>query len=101
VASGSDDTTIRLWALPSGRPVATLRGSEVGVWAVALSADGRRVASGGIDGTVRLWDAGSGSSLRTLRAERRYERLNITGLSGVTVAQRSTLMALGALDGRH
>jgi WD40 repeat protein/transcriptional regulator with XRE-family HTH domain len=101
VASGSDDATIRLWTTPGGRPVATLRGNGVGVWAVALSADGSLVASGGLDGMARLWDVRRGSCLRELRADRRYERLNIAGLTGVTVAQRSTLMALGALEGSH
>jgi hypothetical protein len=32
------------------------------------------------------------------RADRRYERLDITGLTGVTVVQRSALLALGAVD---
>jgi hypothetical protein len=36
--------------------------------------------------------------LRTLRAEGRYERLDITGLTGVTAAQRAALLALGAVD---
>ena len=42
--------------------------------------------------------ASSGTCLRVLRAERRYERLDITALSGVTSAQRQALLALGAID---
>jgi WD40 repeat protein len=75
-----------------------LQGHIGAVWGVALAGDGRLLASGGDDGTVRLWAPGSGTCLRTLRSDRRYERLNITGLTGVTDAQRAELLALGALD---
>jgi hypothetical protein len=36
--------------------------------------------------------------LRTLRPERRYERLEIAGLTGVTDAQQTALLALGAIE---
>src|SRR5258708_1666641 len=63
-----------------------------------MSADGRLLASGSFDGTVRLREATSGVYVRTLQTDRRYERLDITGLTGVTSAQRAALLALGAVD---
>ena len=98
MASGGDDGTARLWDAEGGRPLATLRGHGGEVYSVALDGDGRLVASGGDDGTARLWEAGSGALRCALRSVRRYEALNITGLTGITDAQRGTLLALGAID---
>jgi WD40 repeat protein len=83
---------------PQGRLLATLQGHTSEVRGVALSADGGLVASGSYDGTVRLWQARTGADLHTLRADRRYERMDITGLTGVTEAQRAALLALGAVE---
>jgi WD40 repeat protein len=98
VASGGEDRTVRVWDAMSQQALATLRGHTGLVWSVGLSADGRLIASGSDDGTVRLWDAVRGTALRTLRSDRPYERLDITGLTGVTSAQRAALLALGAIE---
>jgi WD40 repeat protein len=99
LASSSFDGTVRLWEGNSGHLLATLQGHTGVVRGVALSGDGHLVASGGDDGTAKLWEGRSGALLRTLRTDRHYERLNITGLTGVTAAQRAALLSLGALDG--
>jgi WD40 repeat protein len=99
-ASSGGDGAVRLWETRTGRPLATLQGHTGTVWGVGLSADGQLVASGSFDGTVKLWEAKSGACLRTLQPERRYERLDITGPTGVTAAQRTALLALGAVDRR-
>src|SRR5205823_3444250 len=98
LASGGFDGTVRLWDVPSRRLLTTMAGHSSGVWGVALGADGRVLASGGYDGTARLWEASGGTWLRTLRSDRRYERVDITRLTGVTVAQRAALLALGAVE---
>jgi hypothetical protein len=36
--------------------------------------------------------------VRILRDDRRYERVDITGLTGIAEAQRGTLFALGAME---
>src|SRR5207302_7248811 len=98
VASTGVDGTVRLWDVVNLTSLATLLGHTGVVWSVALSGDGQLVASGGDDGIVRLWDASSGAALRTLRSDRHYQRLDITGLTGVTEAQRAALVALGAVE---
>jgi hypothetical protein len=47
---------------------------------------------------VRLWEVASGTSLHVLRSDRVYERLDFTGLTGITEAQRAALLALGATE---
>ena len=98
LASGGGDGTVRLWDASAGRPLRILQGHTSVVKSVALARDAQLVASGSFDGTVRLWDARSGDSVRTLRSDRRYERLDIAGLTGITDAQRQALIALGAVD---
>ena len=95
--SGGFDHAVRLWDIQSGCPLDVLEGHEDAVYAVALDAAGKMIASCSLDGTVKLWDMRSGHKpQRTLQPDRRYERMDITGLDGITTAQRATLLALGA-----
>jgi WD40 repeat protein/transcriptional regulator with XRE-family HTH domain len=99
LATGGVDGSIGLWNVADGQPRGLLRGHFGEVWDVTLNADGSTAVSGGLDGTVRLWDTrGSGTEIRTMRNDRPYERTDITGIDGLTDAQRSALIALGAVE---
>ena len=98
LASGGQDASVRLWDPGAGSLLARLQGHTGAVWGVALTTDGHLRASGGLDGTVRLWDPRTGATLRILRTDRCYERMDITGVSGVTAAQHWGLLTLGAVD---
>ncbi len=58
IASGSDDTTVRLWDAATGKPIGDPLTGHIGaVVSVAFSPDGKRIASASNDKTVRLWPA--------------------------------------------
>ena len=98
VACGCQDGTVGLWERASGQLLDSLHGHAGVVSSVALSRDRRLLASGGDDGILRLWNTRSGTCRRTLRADRRYRRMDMTGLTGVTDAQRSARLELGAIE---
>src|SRR5262249_20485183 len=56
LASTSEDRSVRLWEVPSGRPLGVLHGHSDFVQAVAFAPDGRELASGGLEGTLKVWD---------------------------------------------
>ena len=66
LASGSNDNTIKLWDVASGRELRTLSGHTRRVQSVAFTPDGSTLASGSDDNTIKLWDVASGRELRTL-----------------------------------
>ena len=89
LASGADDSTVRIWDLESGES-RVLEGYAGGVWSVAYSPDGRQLASGALDRTVRLWDLESGES-RVLKG-------HAGGVRSVAYSQNGRQLASGALD---
>ena len=89
---------IRWWDMQSGECVRVQQAHQGTVQALKLSPDGGRLASCGEDGAITIWDLHSGEHLRTLRRDRPYERLDITGIRGLTEAQKATLRALGAME---
>ncbi|KJH71759.1 serine/threonine-protein kinase [Aliterella atlantica] len=67
LASGSQDNTIKVWAINSQQPIYTLLGHKDTVRSLAISADGRILASGSGDTTVKLWNLQTGKQFGTLQ----------------------------------
>jgi hypothetical protein len=66
-ASGSDDRTIGIWEIPSGRLWGRLQGNSGEVYAVAFSTDGKFLLSAGRDRVIRLWDLQTRKQIRVFQ----------------------------------
>ncbi len=59
VLTASYDKTARIWEVPTGKPLGTLR-HDLTVIAVAFSRDGKTILTGSADKTAQLWEAATG-----------------------------------------
>ena len=73
VVSASEDKTLKVWDLETGREERTLQGHQNSVCAVAITPDGRRVASGSYDKTLKVWDLETGALICTFNCEGRLD----------------------------
>lgn len=104
LASSSLDATVRIWDVREGRCLRVLQGHTRWVLSVTFTRGemfsrslGQVLASASDDQTIRFWDIETGECLKILKNERPYEGMNITGVLGITEAQKSVLKALGAI----
>jgi WD40 repeat protein len=67
IASGADDTTVRIWDVARRINTATLLGHAATIYSVAWSPDGRFLASGAWDNTARIWDLNTGQARYILK----------------------------------
>ncbi|MEP0801448.1 NB-ARC domain-containing protein [Funiculus sociatus] len=110
-ASTGADAVVKLWDV-STLQCCHLQGHTKWVRFLAYNPDGQILASCSQDETIKLWDVSdrwsktinngqrttNSKCIQTLQVPRPYEALNITGVTGLTEAQRSTLKMLGAID---
>lgn len=98
LVSGGSDGILRWWEIQSGACAWEQEAHRGTVQALKVSPDGNRLASCGDDGALILWDLPRRMHLQTLRRDRPYERLNITGIRGLSEPQKASLRALGACE---
>lgn len=98
LASSGDDRAISLWNTEQLQVERLLSGHESRIRSLAFFLDGSQLASGSDDGTIKLWNVQNGLCIDTLRGDRPYERMDITGATGLSKVQHTSLLALGAID---
>ena len=69
LASGSQDTTARLWDLATGETIRIFSGHTADVGGIAFSPDGKYLITGSDDRTIRLWDVASGQSVQVFTGQ--------------------------------
>jgi WD40 repeat protein len=97
LVSGGSDGMLRWWDVESGQCVKIQTAHQGTIQSLRVSPDGQMLASCGDDGAIMIWDMTSYEHLRTLQHDRPYERLNISGIRGLTEAQKIALQELGAI----
>jgi WD40 repeat protein/transcriptional regulator with XRE-family HTH domain len=96
--TGGTDGTVRWWDPERNECLRIIQAHQGTVQSIKVSPDGTTLATSGDDNAIQLWDIESGKHLQTLRRDRPYERLNISGVIGLTEAQKTALHALGAIE---
>ncbi|KAI1172152.1 quinon protein alcohol dehydrogenase-like superfamily [Nemania sp. FL0916] len=86
LATGSYDSTIKIWDIEKGEVVQNLLGHTMGIR--ALQFDDRMLVSGSLDGTVKIWNWRTGACINTLNHQ-----------GGViTVHMEGDFLASGSMD---
>lgn len=96
-ASTGGEKSLCLWEGDSGQ-LRWAADIPFPVEALAFSADNSRLYTGNLEGEIEVWDTANGALLRRVSAPGPYEGMNIRGMTGISEAQRATLLALGAVE---
>ena len=68
LASGSTDTSIKLWNIEKKEEIETLEGHEMQVNSVTFHSNGTILASGSEDQMIKLWNVETKEEIATLKA---------------------------------
>lgn len=66
IASGSSDTSIKIWDIRSERLIQHYDAANEGVTSIAFHPNGRYLLSSSLDSTVKIWDLRQGHILYSL-----------------------------------
>jgi WD40 repeat protein/tRNA A-37 threonylcarbamoyl transferase component Bud32 len=88
LASGGDDSTVRVWDHRVSGPYVVFRGHTSRVNCVAFAPDGRRIVSGGADGAVKWWDCEANQEAEELRPAQLTQHAALSADGGTVALAR-------------
>ena len=91
LASGSNDKTIKLWNVETGKEIRTLPGHNINVNSVSFNSDDKMLASGSSDKTIKLWNVETGQEIRSLSGHN-------DSVNSVIFSSDSKMLASGSSD---
>lgn len=91
-AIASDDQTVKLWDVSSGKCTRTIAGYANSVFTAIFSSNGTAIASGHRDGFVRFWNIQTGKCFAKLFHDQQ-------GVRSTVLHPQQSLFATGGQDG--
>lgn len=98
VASASEDQTVRIWDMNKLDCVRVLKNHTRGICSVDFNSSSTILANTSDDNSIQLWDTTTWDCINTLKIDLLYEGMNIAGVTGLTAAQKGSLLGLGAVE---
>ncbi|MDZ8035633.1 ribosome assembly protein 4 [Nostoc sp. DedSLP04] len=89
LASASDDNTIKIWDVSSGKLLKSLTGHSKEVNSIAYSPNGQQLASASRDNTIKIWDVNSKKLLKSLTGHSNEVKSVAYSLNGKQLASAS------------
>ncbi|KAI8144765.1 quinon protein alcohol dehydrogenase-like superfamily [Fennellomyces sp. T-0311] len=96
--AGASDSTIWMWAMPSGKFMNIFNGHAGPVMAGHFTADGKKIVSVAEDSTMIVWDPKSAAAVYRLSGE--DARFHTEPITSVSTNKDSTLAITGSMDGK-
>jgi len=95
--SGSNDTTVWLWQLPSGNTMQVFAGHQAPVQCGDFTPDGKRIVTADAEGTLLFWDPRSPAPLFKLTPT--DARFDLEGITSLAINPASTVAVVGGASG--
>jgi WD40 repeat protein len=89
IASGSNDSTAKVWDAKSGKKLFTLEGHDFTVIDVAFHPDGKHLATASGDTTIKIWNLTTGKEIRTLAGHTHHVERVAYNPDGTSLASSS------------